>query len=258
MYNYLEIVRSGKGTQIVLNRPAKRNAFTPGMVSELAHCLQKCQEDDSVWWIEIHARGPVFCAGMDLLVFENPSIEDIDLAVPPFVGSLASAMRLVSKPTVAVVEGSVLAGGFLIVGECTLVVAKEDVTFGLPELQRGIFPFQVMDTLRKRMSDAQILQWCLLAETVSALEAQQRGLVTHVAKEGQLEEVVQSIRDRWSELAPMAMRKGIEALRSLDDIPQADRLIWLKSQLEELKSSADAQEGLVAFREKRPPVWQNR
>lgn len=248
----------GNAARMWLNRPEKRNAFTPSMVAELAHCLTTWQADDQVFWIEIHARGPVFCSGMDLLVFENPLLEEPNPAIPSFAGSLASAMRLTSKPTLAVVEGPVLAGGFLIVGECTLVVAREEVTFGLPEVNRGIFPFQVMETLRNRMSDALILRWCLLAETVSAHEAARRGLVTHVAKAGELVDTVERIRSAWRVQAPLAMRRGIEALRALDGVPKEERLTWLKAQLGELKSSADAQEGLAAFREKRAPVWQNR
>lgn len=258
MYKYLEIEQEGPGARLWLNRPAKRNAFTPCMVSELAHCLSTWQADASVWWIEVHARGPVFCSGMDLLVFEDPTLEEVNSAIPVFTGSLAAAMRLTSKPTLAVVEGPVLAGGFLIVGECSLVVAREEAMFGLPEVNRGIFPFQVMETLRKRMSDAQLLQWCLLAESVSAQEAARRGLVTHVVKGEEMESTLSEIRTKWASQAPLAMRKGIEALRALDAIPETERLPWLKAQLEELKDSQDAQEGLAAFREKRAPVWQNR
>lgn len=258
MYRYLEIAQEGPGARLWLNRPAKRNAFTPGMVSELAHCLSTWQADASVHWIEIHARGPVFCSGMDLLVFEDPTLEEVNPDIPEFEGSLAAAMRLTSKPTVAVVEGPVLAGGFLIVGECTLVVSREEATFGLPEVNRGIFPFQVMETLRRRMSDAELLRWCLLAETVPAQEAARRGLVTHVVAAAEMEVTLAEIRAKWASQAPLAMRKGIEALRGLDAIPEAERLTWLKAQLEELKGSHDAQEGLVAFREKRAPVWQNR
>ena len=258
MYRYLETSTEGNAARLWLNRPEKRNAFTPGMVAELAHCLATWQADDAIFWIEIHARGPVFCSGMDLLVFENPALEDPNPEVPEFTGSLALAMRQTSKPTLAVVEGPVLAGGFLIVGECTLVITRAEATFGLPEVNRGIFPFQVMETLRRRMSDAAILRWCLLAETVTAHEAERRGLVTHVAEAGELVEMIEQIRSRWQQQAPLAMRSGIEALRALDSIPEADRLGWLKGQLEELKASQDAQEGLAAFREKRTPVWRNR
>lgn len=257
-FRYIEVTQTQENVCIIrLNRPEKRNAFTPLMISELAFVLRWVQENSSIWVVQLEANGTVFCAGMDLMVFENPSLDIDNDAIPSVSMSLAAVMRLCTKPIVCLVEGNVYAGGFLLVGESTFVVCAEDVRFSLPEVKRGIFPFQVMDTLSWRMPMAKLLEICILGEDFSAKDAFEMGLATFVVSKGCVVEKANELVEKLCMNAPFAIQKGIASARKMLELDKSERLDWLKAELESLKNTEDAREGILAFKEKRMPNWKN-
>lgn len=152
-YNYIKTDITNFVFTLTLARPEKRNAFTPTMVNEIRHALVSANYDDRVKLVLINAEGPVFCAGMDLKTFNDPSL---DIQNPHIVNkeiSLGEVMEQLNKPSVAILEGDVIAGAFLLIANCTYVFAAEKVRFRLPELSIGLFPFQVMAGLLKVMPE---------------------------------------------------------------------------------------------------------
>ena len=245
---------------ITLSRSEKRNAFTPTMVKELAFALAYANHEADVWCIVIEAEGPVFCAGMDLNVFQNPALDTLNETLPQVEKeiTLGNAFNSLSKPTIAKVKGNVLAGGFLIIGGCTFVIATKESQFGLPEVKRGIFPMQVMATLLKIMPQRKVLEMCILGKNYTAEEALQLGLVTHLSTQEEIESDTSTLITNILEAAPLAINKGIEAYHSLADIPESQQHAYLINILQQIKSSEDAQEGILAFKEKRKPIWKNK
>ena len=152
---------------------------------------------------------------------------------------------------------SVLAGGFLLVGGCSQVIATENSTFSLPEVKRGIFPFQVLATLLEIMPARQALDLCMRAATLSAVEAQQLGLVTEVVKAESLDEAVQKYTDELKKMSPSAIRLGLRAYQEMKSVPSAQRYEFLYDQLQIALQTADAKEGIAAFVEKREAKWQS-
>lgn len=244
---------------ITLNRPEKRNAFTPTMVHEIAFALAFANKQNDVWCVLLEAEGPVFCAGMDLNVFQNPELDVVNESLPKSNKeiTLGDAFKSLSKPCVAKVKGDVLAGGFLLIGGCTFVVASENAHFSLPEVIRGIFPLQVMATLLKIMPQRKVLEMCILGKKYRAREALDLGLVSHLSTLDTIETDTANLIQTILSGAPFAIKKGIEAYQHLSDIPENEQHQYLISLLQEIRSSADAQEGIQAFKEKRLPVWQN-
>src|ERR1700761_1819432 len=100
-FNFIATEQKGHVFYITLNRPEKRNAFTPTMVNELAYALEYANTRMDIWCVLIRANGPVFCAGMDLTVFQNPDLDTINQHLPePFKPVLlGDAFRLMNKPT---------------------------------------------------------------------------------------------------------------------------------------------------------------
>ena len=258
-FKFIETEQAGHVFFITLNRPEKRNAFTPTMINELAFALAYANVQRDSWCVVIKANGPVFCAGMDLAVFQNPELDIINnsLPEPNKAVTIGDALRLMNKPVIAKVEGNVYAGGFLIVGGCTFVVAAEDVEFSLPEVKRGIFPMQVISTLQDLMSPKQALRLCILGEPFGAMAALNFGLVTHIAAGEKLNERIATLIDTILANSPHAISRGMETFRALPDIPGYARFGFLADQLTKIRNSADAQEGINAFREKRTPCWTN-
>lgn len=244
---------------ITLNRPEKRNAFTPTMVHEIAFALAYANSRKDIWCVKLEAEGPVFCAGMDLNVFQNPSLDIINETLPKPQNeiTLGDAFNSLMKPSVAVIKGDVIAGGFLLIGGCTFVVATEKVSFSLPEVQRGIFPLQVMATLLKIMPQRKVLEMCITGRKYSAEEAYALGLVSHLSGIDEIGSDTDNLLNTILSGSPLAINKGMEAFRNLSVIPDGEQHQYLISVLQEIRNSADAQEGIQAFREKRAPMWHN-
>src|SRR5690625_1774969 len=180
-YNFIQASQSGNIFRLTLARPEKRNAFTPTMVSEIAHALTWADEDKTVFLIEIYAEGPVFCAGMDLKAFQDSSQDSLNPKVPTDPNlSLGSVFENLTTPSICMIEGDVYAGGFLIFLGCTFVLAKEEVQFSLPEAKLGIFPFQVMASLLRHLPESKVLKLCIDSSAFTFQKAKKWGLVDAV------------------------------------------------------------------------------
>lgn len=256
-FQQIKTKQEGNLFTITLNRPEKRNAFTPSMVHEIAFALAFAHFSNEIWCVLIDAEGPVFCAGMDLNIFQNPELdiknETLPLAQKEI--TIGDAFKYLEKPCIAKVKGNVLAGGFLIIGGCTFVISTEEAQFGLPEVKRGIFPLQVMATLLKIMPQRKVVEMCVLGKNYTAQESLDLGLVTHLSSEKRIDEDTKSLIRSILENSPFAIKKGFEALNMLQNLPENEKHPYLLSILQEIRNSPDAKEGTLAFKEKRVPIW---
>ncbi|AFK05159.1 Enoyl-CoA hydratase/isomerase [Emticicia oligotrophica DSM 17448] len=259
-FKLIKVNKSGNLFTITLNRPEKRNAFTPIMLTELAYALAYAHYHSEVWCVLLKAEGPAFCAGMDLNVFQNPSldIENLKLPKPIKEVTIGDAFKYLEKPCIAQVEGSVFAGGFLLIGGCSFVVSVEDAQFGLPEVKRGIFPMQVMATLLKIMPQRKAMEMAILGKNYTAQEAFNLGIVTHICSKENIENEANQLVESILENSPFAIRKGFEAINQLNNLSEVEQHQYLLSVLQEIRQSEDAREGILAFKEKRKPVWKNK
>ena len=241
---------------LTLNRPEKKNALNPVLFNELAYALTYANHSRDVWVVVIAAKGDVFCAGADLKAFAGAN-ETTTSTVPAPNGEIVigNIFNSLHKPCIAKVHAPVYAGGFLIVCGCTHVVATENATFSLPEVKRGLYPFQVMQSLLQIMQPRTVLDLCIRAKTLSATEAEKNGLVSKVVEQNKLDEEVQSLVDEIFQYSPSAIRLGLEAFDNLKNIPAAEAHSYLKQMLGECIQTEDAAEGMKAFIEKRKPVW---
>lgn len=245
---------------ITLNRPEKRNAFTPTMVHEIAFALAYANAQDAIWCVILDAEGPVFCAGMDLNVFQNPSLDVVNEQLPELTNeiTLGDAFKSINKPCIAKVKGDVLAGGFLLIGGCTFVVATKEAGFSLPEVTRGIFPLQVMAPLMKIMPARKVLEMCILGKRYTAKEAFDLGLITQISTLDSIDKDIDVLVQTILNGSPLAIKIGLEAYHQLSTIPENEQNQYLFGLLQQIRDSADAKEGIQAFQEKRAPLWQNK
>lgn len=252
-YNFIKTRLDGHVFELILARPEKRNAFTPTTVNEIAHAVSEANSNQQVYLVIIKAEGPVFCAGMDLKAFEDPSQDQINPLIQNKDISLGEVLDNLNKPSIAVIEGDVLAGGFLIALSATFILAKRDVNFSLPEVKLGIFPFQVMESLLKFLPERLALQICLSGETLACVKAKEMGIVYDFLEENTLSILSHNLLQN----GPFAMQKGIAAVKEQREVPTQHKYHFLLAKLNELKESKDAKEGILAWREKRKPIWRN-
>lgn len=230
-YNYIKTDKKEHQFLLTLARPEKRNAFTPTMVNEVAHALETANNDPMIKVVLLKAEGPVFCAGMDLKAFQNP---DVDVANPAIENrdiSLGEVFERLTKPSIAIIEGDVIAGAFLFVLGCTYAYSRREVRFRLPELALGIFPMQVMASLLKVMPQKKVLQLCLNTDYFSSNIALQYGIVDGFLEETDVDGIIASFADVRVE----ALQEGIAALRDLEEVAPKDRFAFLKERLERLR-----------------------
>ncbi len=258
--HFIETRQENHTFYITLNREEKRNAFTPTMVRELAFALAFANFSSEIWNVVIEAKGTVFCAGMDLNVFKNPELDKANNQLPRVENeiTIGDAFAQLCKPSIAKVTGNVFAGGFLIVGSCNFVFASNNAQFSLPEAKRGIFPFQVMATLLDCMPKRKALEMCISGKVYTAEEAQEFGLVTKVSSLQSIDNELENLIKLLDENSPYALQKGLEVAKKINTIAEEEKHQYLQHKLHELKNSEDAKEGILAFQEKRKPIWKNK
>lgn len=253
-FAFLDIEEADHVLTITLNRERKKNALHPQMVNEIAFALHYAHLTPAIWMIVIQAKGSVFCAGADLKAMAG-MVEPNDSSIPAPNGEIliGELFNKLCVPTIVKVAGDVYAGGFLFLAGCDIVLAQRGLTFGLPEVKRGIFPFQVMAALLKVMPPRRVLDWCIRGYTLPVEAAERYGLVTEVVEAAELDQRLAEIVEELKQNSPSAIRHGLEAYDHIQ--PSEETHKYLLHMLQKTIMSKDGQEGLRAFREKRKPNW---
>ncbi|GIV24596.1 MAG: enoyl-CoA hydratase [Bacteroidia bacterium] len=240
---------------LTLQNPSRRNALSPTLLNELAYGLAWAETQPDLRFVRLRAAGEVFCAGADLRAFagEEESPSTVPKAAQPIV--LHAFFPLLTRPLLAEVTGDVVAGGLLLITGATFVIAHKGVRFALPEVRRGLFPFQVLKALSAFMPPRLALAWCLVGEARTAAELLPWGLVTHLVETPEAvfttaDQLIAQLREG----APLAQQRGIAAYHHLAHLSHED----LHGELLKLVQTEDFQEGLRAFQEKRKPTWKGR
>ncbi len=135
------------------------------------------------------------------------------------------------------------------------MIAAEHARFGLPEAKVGVFPMQVLVFLRATMHARHIAELCLTGELIPAQRAAEMGIVNEIAPAGELDARVEALLAKIRSSAPSALRRGKHALFAMQMMAFNEALAFAESQIALCSLSADAQEGLQAFNEKRKPRW---
>jgi enoyl-CoA hydratase/carnithine racemase len=257
-FAYLKVSEADHVLRIHLNRPEKRNAMNPKMMEEIAFAMSYANHTPGVWAVVLSAEGKIWSAGADLKSFAGDKAEETVSTIPDardeiLVGELF--MR-VHKPTIVQVDAPVYAGGHMLVGGALYVIATPNASFSLPEVKRGLFPFQVMEVLMQTLPPRQVLDWCIRGSSLTAQEATDMGLVSHFAEDAtDMQRQTEALLAEIFANSPAAIRLGLEAYDKLRHTPRKEAHAYLKAMLNSTIRTQDAQEGLAAFQEKRSPAW---
>jgi enoyl-CoA hydratase/carnithine racemase len=141
---------------------------------------------------------------------------------------------------------------------CDLIIAKEGATFGTPEINVGLFPFMIMALIYRNVSRKKTNEMLLLGERLSAEEAREAGIVNKVVPADEFDAAVVDWARKLASKSPAIMKLGKDAMWRQMDMPLADALDYLRSQLTIELGTEDAAEGVKAFFEKREPEWKGR
>jgi enoyl-CoA hydratase/carnithine racemase len=171
---------------------------------------------------------------------------------------LFRALGELGKPSICAAGGHVLAGALGLALACDLVVAREGVRFGTPEINVGAFPFMIMALLYRNVPRKKVNELVLLGDQISAEEAERIGIVNRVTSAAEFEDSVAEWAEKLAAKSPVIMKLGKDAIYRQQDMAFADALEFLRAQLSLALSTQDVEEGISAFFEKREPVWKGR
>ncbi len=241
---------------ITLNREARRNALSLEMIELFFQYLDKAEADDQIRVVCLTAVGDkAFCSGADLAA--SFAAEDYALGAKKYA-DLLKRMAAFSKPMVARVNGHCLAGGMGFMLSCDIVYARDGVKFGTPEVNVGLFPMMIGALIFRNATRKKALEMIYTAKTLTAADAEAMGLITRAVPADELDKVVTETLKGISAKAPLALEMGRRALAAVQDMNLPDSLDYLCEQLAVLVATEDAQEGLMAFMQKRQPEWKRR
>jgi 3-hydroxypropionyl-coenzyme A dehydratase len=241
---------------IALDQPETRNALSDDVLDDLIEAFEMARDDDSVRCVVLTStHEKVFSSGGNLAGFaaDEPLIHkhwgtDRFPRLFRMIGELG-------KPTICAANGHVLAGALGLALACDLIVAREGVRFGTPEINVGVFPFMILALIYRNVPRKKATELLLLGEQVSAVEAERIGLVNRVVPADEFDAAVQDWAAQLAAKSPVLMRLGKDALYRAQDMALEDALEFLHAQLTIAFSTDDIQEGVKAFFEKRDPVW---
>ena len=248
---------AGGVATITLNNPAKRNAIGPRMVNELLYAIEAASADEQVRSLVLTGEGRAFCAGGDFSQMSGGG----DVAELEHKGDYADlllAMVKAEKPIIARVNGHAMGGGLGLVAASHFAVGVHGARLGTPEINVGLFPMMIMAVLRRLIPRRELLQMMLFGERFGAERAAELGLLNRAVPTDELDSTVAEFTAQIASKSPITVKLGLEAIAAQDDVDLETALPLLRERLGACLATEDAREGLMAFLEKREPVWKGR
>ncbi len=239
---------------ITINRPAQKNAVNREVAVQLASALDVLDADPALSVGVLTGGGGTFSAGMDLKAFARG-----ETPILPGRGFGGITQAVVRKPLIAAVEGWALGGGFEMALACDLIVAADTAKFALTEVKRGLIAGEGgVIRLPQRLPYHVALKVLLTGEPISAVDANQYGLVSELTASGAALTAAQQLAQRVTVNAPLALAKVKQVLRDTQGLNDVEAFKRQTAEAYSLLDTEDAHEGALAFAEKRAPVWRGR
>lgn len=239
---------------ITLNRPQVRNAISYKMGTELISILDDIERDADVWVIIITGGEECFCVGADIKEENRPPdyLEKLNLG-------LFNRLEAFPKPVIAAMAGYVLGGGCELSLCCDLRVAAENASIGVPEAKIGAIPAGGGTwRLPKMIGETRAKELLFVADPINAAEAHRIGLVNRVVPNGTVVSSATELAKILLDRPPISLKADKDCVRVGWLLDSATNVAYVTKWADVLHFSEDAQEGRLAFREKRKPVWKGK
>lgn len=256
-YRSLVVEAEGAAARITLNRPDKRNALSLELMEELIAALRDTSARPATRAIVIDGAGPAFSAGHDL-----SEMIDRDEAFFDQLFSVCTVMmetiHELPQPVIAKVHSIATAAGCQLVAACDLAVAAEGARFGTPGVKIGLFCSTPMVPVARAVGRKRAMQMLLTGETIDADTALEWGLVNRVVPAEELDGAVNELVDAIARSSSYTVAIGKRAFYDQIDRDEHGAYERSKAVMVENALADDAQEGMSAFLQKRPPTWHGR
>ena len=247
-------VRDGVGV-LTLDRPRQRNPLSVATMTAFTARLRELAATADVRAIVVRANGPAFSAGHDLREMVGRTLDD-EREVFAVCTEMMTAVQEVPQPVIAAVQGTAVAAGCQLVATCDLAVAASTAVFGTPGVRIGLFCSTPMVAVSRAIGRKRALQLLLTGDVIDAATAADWGLVNEVVAPGEVDARAFALAGRIAEASPLTLQIGKQAFYRQIDLPQEQAYAEMREIMATNAVTCDAQEGMQAFLDKRPPVWE--
>jgi enoyl-CoA hydratase/carnithine racemase len=248
---------------LTLNRPDARNSLSAAMIVALGEAFDTIGRDRAIRAVVLAANGPAFSAGHDLKEFaQRRSDPDHGRAFFTQVMTACSEMMQqivrLPQPVIAAVHATATAAGCQLVASCDLAVASTAARFATPGVNIGLFCSTPMVALSRNVSRKHAMEMLLTGDLISAEEAARIGLVNRVVAAGSEREEALALARKIAAKSAHVVKIGKEAFYRQAELDLAAAYAYASNVMVESMLARDAEEGIAAFVEKRPPTWEAR
>ena len=248
---------------LTLNRPQTRNSLSEAMLEALSDAFTAIAHDREARVVVLAANGPAFSAGHDLKeIARHRTDADRGRAYFKQIMSACSALMqqivTLPQPVIAAVQGTATAAGCQLVASCDLAVAARTAKFATPGVNIGLFCSTPMVALSRNVARKRAMEMLLTGEMVSAQDAARIGLINRVVPAGQERQAALALAQQIASKSSHTVKIGKEGFYRQAEMGLAQAYDYVSQVMVENLLSADAEEGICAFIEKREPTWEDR
>ncbi|MGZ5841588.1 MAG: enoyl-CoA hydratase [Xanthobacteraceae bacterium] len=248
---------------LTLNDPETRNSLSEAMLEALGDALTAIAHDKSVRAVVLAANGPAFSAGHNLKeLSRRRSDEDGGRAYFKHMMTTCSIMMqqivTLPQPVIAAVQATATAAGCQLVASCDLAVASRTAKFATPGVNIGLFCSTPMVALSRNVSRKHAMEMLLTGELIAAEHAARIGLINHVTEPGRERDEALKLAKTIAAKSALTVKLGKEAFYRQIEMPLHEAYSYTAEVMVENMLARDAEEGIGAFIDKRPPKWEDR
>ncbi len=250
----LLIESAGGVVRVTLNRPERRNALSEALLTELSATLASIAADKTARVVVLAAAGTVFSSGHDLSEMPGRA-EDEYHTLFARCSQVMQQLRTLPQPVIARVQGLATAAGCQLVAACDMAVAASDARFATPGVKIGLFCTTPMVPLVRSIPAKVAMEMLLTGQPLSAERALVVGLVNRVVPADQLDAVISEWTTAIVASSPLTIRIGKQAFYDQIALEEPEAYRRAVDVMTDNACRQDAQEGIGAFLQKRPPQW---
>ncbi|MDH3566803.1 MAG: enoyl-CoA hydratase [Desulfobacteraceae bacterium] len=251
--------KDGPIAWLTLNHPEKRNALSLELMGDMLHKLNTVAQDQNVRVVVIKGNGPAFCAGHDL-----GEMVGTDLDIQHFnnlfsvCAEMMQTLQKLPQPVIAQVHGIATAAGCQLVAACDLAIAETGAQFATPGVKIGLFCSTPAVPLVRIIGKRRSMEMLLTGRFISAADAERFGLINRIVPPENLTEQTRNLAMEIAQYSRYTLAFGKDTFYKQVDLDMRSAYDYATCAIAINCVDEDAQEGMLAFLEKRKAKWKIR
>ena len=256
-YTTLKYNKDGRVGRVSFCRPEIHNAFNGTVIAEMSHLFRELDKDDDLRVILLTGEGKSFCAGADLNWMREVITQSFEqnLAESNALAELFYQIYTFKRPVVGRINGAAIGGGTGFVAVCDIAIAARSAKFSFSEVKIGVVPACIGPYVIRKMGEGRARELFITGERMSADCAFEVGLVNKVVDDNQLDVEVENLMQSILSSGPEAVAMAKKLVSEVPLMTPSQFKPFTAEMIAKLRVSAEGQEGMDAFLNKRKPKW---